>query len=216
MKSFLFAVVFALGFSQAYAVPSLGQIVGEASLNGIVDDASELFKITDLDAGVDDTDLLITFRYAGGTNRVFVYPDSTPTLQLTVFDAVAPVLSTATVSYNLVSDELSIGANSIGLGGFGGFGFGIEHSDGNQYFSQTALNADGFDHFLTFDVGGIVSGGINTFGNYHIAVEDLPFGGDKDFNDVGFVATDISPVAAPGVLALFGIGLLGMARAWRT
>jgi len=60
------------------------------------------------------------------------------------------------------------------------------------YFSDPALNADGFDHFIYSPDG---NGGTN------ILIEDLPNGGDKDFNDimlnVNFPMTDKILVHTP-------------------
>lgn len=217
IQALLAAAIFTLAQS-ASALPSLGQITGDVTLNTVLDDGTELFSFTDFDSALDDSDMLITLRNAGGQNRVFVYDDLNPAVELTVFNFTDPVFAAKTLAFNVLLDQLSVGAFTLDLSNANGiFGVGIEHSDGNKYYSQNALNTDGFDHMLAFNVSA-VDGSLFSLGNYVLAWEDLPNGGDQDWNDVLINATDIeaaTAVDAPATMALFGLGLLGMSRALR-
>ena len=215
IQAALAAALFCIAQS-ASAVPSLGDITGVAALDDIEDDGTELFSFTDTSTVLDDSDLIVTLRNAGGSNRVFIYDDIFPAIELTVFDFTDPVFATQTLSYNVVLNRISNGLVDILMSQANGlFGIGIEHSDGNKYYSQNSLNSDGFDHMLAYNVSDVVSGGgVFGLGNYVFAFEDLPNGGDKDYDDVLVNATDIvaSPVEAPMTMALLGLGILGMSR----
>ena len=212
IQATLAAALFCIAQS-ASAVPSLGDLTGVAALDDIEDDGTELFSFTDTSTVLDDSDLIITLRNAGGQNRVFIYDDIFPAIELTVFDFADPVFATQTLSYNVVQNSISNGLIDILMSQANGlFGIGIEHSDGNKYYSQNSLNADGFDHMLAYNVSGITGGGLFGLGNYVFAFEDLPNGGDQDYDDVLVNATDIvaSPVEAPMTMVLLGLGILGM------
>jgi len=76
-------------------------------------------------------------------------------------------------------------------------------------------NDDLLDHMVTWK---IIGGQANTAGNWVIAWEDLPGGGDRDFNDlvveVGFEPIpdleDSLATPVPAAVWLFGSGLLGL------
>ena len=67
-----------------------------------------------------------------------------------------------------------------------------------------------FDHMVTWRITG---GAGNTVGNYVIAWEDLPGGGDQDYNDLVVEVGGAAPVPEPATMLLFGTGLVGLAGA---
>jgi hypothetical protein len=77
----------------------------------------------------------------------------------------------------------------------------------NLWSSDVSKNFDGFDHMLsvpfTFQNG--VTG-------LFVGFEDIAFGGDKDFDDVLVLFTNISAVPEPETYAmlLLGLGLIGV------
>ena len=106
------------------------------------------------------------------------------------------------------------GTNGIGLGGPSAplnsgnvnFIWALDPSGAPLWTSLPGQNSDSLDHMVTW----LITGGQgNTAGNWVIAWEDLPGGGDRDFNDV-VVEVKVSPVPIPAAVWLFGSGLLGL------
>ena len=83
-------------------------------------------------------------------------------------------------------------------------------STGDYWYSDTGLNYDGVNHVYSTDFDGdsIIPAGI------FVSFEDLPFGGDYNYNDEDFVFTNVrdnNDVPEPVSALLLGAGLLGAA-----
>lgn len=84
------------------------------------------------------------------------------------------------------------------------------------YTSHASDNLNGLDHMVAFKtvdpVNDSSADGFEAF-RYILGFEDLPTLGDLDYNDfvVEILFSAVSTVPAPGALALFGIGLVGVA-----
>jgi hypothetical protein len=79
-------------------------------------------------------------------------------------------------------------------------------STGDAWYSNTGLNYDGVNHVYSTDFAGDSSIPAGTF----VSFEDLPFGGDFNYNDEDFVFTNVhGEVPEPISALLLGAGLLG-------
>jgi hypothetical protein len=125
----------------------------------------------------------------------------------TLFDASDSAPNLATLVFGATGLEV---VNGVAIAaGFGGeFGFYLKNDDeGFVWYSETARNGDGYDHFAVFEEGDSLWAGI----------EDLPGGGDQDFNDLVIrldgVASGVVP--EPTASLVFSAGLLVVSQVVR-
>lgn len=87
-------------------------------------------------------------------------------------------------------------------------------STGDAWYSNAALNYDGLNHIYATDFAGDAFIPAGTF----VSFEDLPYGGDLNYNDEDFVFTnvrDLNAVPEPMSVLLLAAGFLGAAAVRR-
>lgn len=165
--------------------------------------------------------------YAAG-NIFGVYDAQNPNTLVPLFSGSASAGSQVWLSIKIDGSVHVVDPNTLAGGDTGidfaanNFGFYLTTTNTNPdltYYSDTALNFDGFDHMAAFEgtgqsvqLPGLVAGvwGSN---EYVLAWEDLA-GGDKnqdsDYNDFVVMVESVNPVPEPGSLAAFGFGIMGL------
>jgi hypothetical protein len=105
------------------------------------------------------------------------------------------------------TDGIDLGGPSANLNsGNVNFAWALDPSGAPLWTSLPSENSDSLDHMVTWQITG---GEGNTVGNYVIAWEDLPGGGDRDYNDL-VLEVSVQPVPIPAAVWLFVSGLLGL------
>lgn len=193
-----------------------------AGADPIADDGAQLFSLTDVDGVNDDSNSFIFLENAGykNQNSFGLYDIDDPTNRLTAFLGSDAVGDSTTLHY-LGAGQWQSDYNAVTFGSGSMFGVYLDSPDG-LFYSQALLNADGFDHFLTFPTFG--SSGLPGVFDYVFGIEDLYGGGDEDYNDFVVGVTDVAPKeitttsvpvpeTAPLVAAgLAALGLVAMRR----
>ena len=212
-KRILVGIVFGLFTSAVTAMPILSQLVPGA--DDVPDDGTLLFQLVDTDGFLDDSVSYLFLENAGfaATNTFGFYDYQDASNKLQIFDGADAVGASQTVGFAAGG----LATSTYGSALFDDYIFGLYLTSlEGTFYSQVALNADGFDHFATFPATG-TSGLAGVF-DYVVGAEDLYGGGDQDYNDMVVGITDVQPaqVPVPGTLTLLGLGLLALGKRLRS
>jgi hypothetical protein len=129
---------------------------------------------------------------------------------LELFSGVAAPLISETIAFDLAAGTATATSTGVSANIDATFGFYITNAPGNTFYSHTALNTvDGIDHMMLFDTRDHVLPGL-LGSNVVIAIEDLLYGGDLDYNDMVVGISDVAPVPEPSTVLLLGAGIIGV------
>ena len=177
--------------------------------------------------------IIIELAGFSGSNTFGIYDrtDSSKTVEL--FSGASDAADKAEISILLdgsviVTYKDFSGGSLIAVGGgdtgvdFAGNAFGFyldsSHSSaGGMWYSDSALNSDGYDHMVAYAGDnaeevqvGVTLPGTWTDNEYVLAFEDLDCTNgacDGDYTDFMVMVESVKPISIPGSLALLGLGL---------
>lgn len=214
----LCAAIILLFASNSSAVPTLGGITGNTSLNGITDSGLDYVTLPSSFISITVT-LLFENADMASTNEFGIYDYTHTSRKLEIFDGDNVVGDSKVVNFDLESGKAWVNSNkkvSIGED----FGFYLDSKVGNNgggiFYSNESENSnsdDGVRHLLLYNTRGLTglfSGNPDTV----VAGEDLRInasGYDADFDDMVIGVTNVYVGAAiPSVPEPATIGILGL------
>lgn len=170
--------------------------------------------------------IIIELAGNANTNTVGIYDATDPSKMITLFSGVE---SSGAQKLLTLGNDGSVIVNFMDTGvDFAGNAFGYFLNTGTTiFYSDKDLNADSIDHMVAFQGKGTDTidlpatlPGVWSTNEYIMAWEDLPGGGDMDYNDFVLMTESVSPISMPdpsiqsipepSILALLGIGFLGL------
>ena len=212
----------------AMAVPvTLHDILGYAGTEKYKDTHAEAVMLTDTDGFNDDATAFLFLEVAGfkDNNAFGIYSYSVDALgvvtvidQLEVFSGSAEAITSATIHFDLAAGVATHASTNETANIGKKFGLYLSNTKndpgdgivGFTWYSHASLNRDGYDHFMIFNTSDNSIGQL-LGSDVVVAIEDLAWGGDKDFNDMVIGMSDVIPVSEPAIIGLLGLGLLGLA-----
>lgn len=230
------AIIAATLFTTASFAVTFGD--GGTALTGVLDDIAvdgdiDTNVVTDqLDDGLDSywqiggsggavSTLIIELATLANSNTFGIYDRADPSNTVELFAGSASTGSQVVMSI-LLDGSVTLGFTDTGVDFAGNsFGFYLDNSTTRfggpaTYYSDTGLNADGVDHMAAYQGTGEqvqianLAAGPWLSSEYVLAWEDWYGGGDRDYTDFVVMVESIDPIPEPSILALLGLGMLGL------
>jgi len=107
--------------------------------------------------------------------------------------------------FKLSGNNMSVNGDvTLSLAPSQSFDFLRDGNKGGQWSSDPAANSDGRDHLVTYSVSGLNDG----LAHWMLFWEDLPNGGDSDYNDLVAEVTTVVPEPGMGLTITLAAGVL--------
>jgi len=213
-------VVFGDGGTALQGVLDGITVGGPSSTNVVTDQFSpdQTWAITG--SGGSISTMIIELAGFAGSNSFGVYDSANPLNSVEIFSgpqgagsqASLAILADGSVIVNFVDTGIDFASGNA-------FGFYLNvAATGQRWYSDTALNTDGLDHMAAYQGNNVdtiqippFSAGLWTSNEYILAWEDLDASvSDLDYTDFVVIVESVRPIPEPGILALLGLGLLGL------
>lgn len=204
--------------------PIAGDSSVDVTLNALLDSWDSYWDISG--SGQSATTMIIELSAWDSTSTFGIYDSASSATKVEIFDGGAtPGLGTGTATVAIGLDG-SVFLNNVDTTvDFAGQYIGYYFSTpGGTFYSDTSINADGYDHMVAYQGGygdtvqiADVKDGIWTENEFVLGLEDqygsgASYPGDGDYQDLVLMVESVIPIPVPGavLLGMLGLGVAGL------